>query len=128
MILTTSPIPVKLHAGAALRHEEREAIVRLDSPARGRLHHHLALALAERIREAVLVVPGQDVAEPRLPAVLVYPLRDLVPRGVSETWEEREQPLAQGRARVVLEDDCGERRGRHLRACAGENGRWGVWA
>ena len=120
-------MPVRLRAGPRERKRkggrDGEGGTGRDAPARGGLHHHLALALAERIREAVLVVPGQDVAEPRLPAVLVYPLRDLVPRGVSETWEEREQPLAQGRARVVLKDDRGERRGRHLRACAGEHGR-----
>ena len=37
----------------------------------GGLHHHLAFALAERVREVRLVVPGEDVVEPGLPAELV---------------------------------------------------------
>ena len=57
------------------------------SPSCCRLHHHLALALAEGVGEALLVVLAEDIGEPRLPPVLVYTLGDLVPRGVTKTGE-----------------------------------------
>ena len=55
------------------------------------LHHHLTLALAECVREVRLVMPGEEVIEPWLPAKLVDPLRDLVTGGIPEAREEREQ-------------------------------------
>ena len=67
--------------------------------------HELAFAFAERVRELGLVVPRDDVVEPRLAAKLVYPLRDLVARGVPKTGEEGEELLPEGRGRVVAEDD-----------------------
>lgn len=73
--------------------------------ARGRLHHHLALALAKRVREAALVVLHDEVVEVRLPAELVHALRDLVARRVSEPREQRHQPPAQRRRGVLAEDD-----------------------
>lgn len=73
--------------------------------ARGRLHHHLALALAKRVREAALVVLHDEVVEVRLPAELVHALRDLVARRVPEPREQRHQPPAQRRRGVLAEDD-----------------------
>ena len=78
------------------------------------MHHHLALALAERVGEVVAVVAVEDVGEPGLAAVLVYALGDLVARGVAEPGEEGEELAAEGRGRVLLEDDLGERRGGRL--------------
>lgn len=83
-------------------------------PASSRLQHHLPLALTERVRERVPVVPREDVTEPRLPTVLVYPLSDLVPRSIPEAGEEREQPRPKRCGRVLTEDDRGERGRVHL--------------
>lgn len=70
---------------------EQDDLADTGQAARGGLHHHLALALAECAREVRLVVPGEDVVEPWLSAELVDPLRDLVACCISKPREEREQ-------------------------------------
>lgn len=73
--------------------------------ARSRLHHELALALAERIRELVLVVLVDQVPEPWLATELVNSLRDFVACCVAETGEERQELAPNGSGCVFTEDD-----------------------
>ena len=73
------------------------------------LHHHLPFPFSESIREICLVVCTKDIIEEGLSTVFVYPLGDLVARGVAEAGEEGEELAAEGGGRVVLEDDRRER-------------------
>ena len=84
------------------------------------LNHELPVPLAERARELLLVVPSDDVVEPRLPAELVYPLRDLVARSLPQPGEQREQSPTDRRGGLVPEDDRRERAERDLWWCETE--------
>jgi hypothetical protein len=69
------------------------------------LHHQLTLPLTERIREARLEVPVQNVVEVRLTTELVYTLRYLVAGSITKSREEGEEPLREGCSRVFAEDN-----------------------
>ena len=69
------------------------------------MHHHLSFPLSKSIREVRFVMSRDDIVEPRLTAVLVDTLGDLVASGVAKAREKRQEPLAQGRGRVLAEDD-----------------------
>lgn len=75
------------------------------APAGCGLHHHLALALAKGVGELRLVVPRDEVVEPRLPAELVHALRDLVPCCVAQPREQRQELFRERRGGVLAEDD-----------------------
>ncbi len=75
------------------------------SPSSGRLHDEFAVPLAENIRELGLVSFNKHVIEPRLTTKLVYPLRDLVARCITETGEEGEKTSVQRCSAVLAEDD-----------------------
>ena len=101
--LTTSLIPIRLPLvcqiyGFLHKHAPH-------SPVSSDPHHHLSLALPNRARKALPIIPPEDVGEPRVPAVLVYLLRDLVSHSVSQTRKEREQLAAEQHGPVLLEDD-----------------------
>ena len=126
--LTTSLIPIRLPLarqtnGFLHKHASH-------SPVSGDPHHHRSLALPKRACKALPVIPPEDVREPRVPAVLLYPLCDLVSRSVSQTRKERKQLAAKRRGPVLLEDDRrdldrraserGTRRKVRRRECASE--------
>ena len=59
---------------------------------------------------------ANEIVEPWLPPELVDSLRDLVPRGVAESGEKRQQLARKTRCRVVAENDGRQGLQRDLRS------------